>query len=417
VILPGEPGQSQAAPGGGSGIFIPGMAPMAGGLSGGSVSAEALSKFVQILDSVDAEGEYIPQTVEQFADIIEAEKSVERDRLALFELARNLLSQQEQLPAEEMMELVTSLTKMLDLAMLKKDVPLYFALVDRIYILLHPENGLDLEAKRHAAAALVNELEGEKLRRLVMIVAPDDPAQVAKLASFLRAFRKSLPDEIIDMLESVDDQEDMSRLEELLVKASQGSLAFFKNKLYDRRVPVVKAALKCLARLATDDAIELMMRAARHPSPEVRIIVLRLMKIRRGERFKGLLRDAIADKDPEVRLEALRQIAFTGDRAFRGFLEQKIESRDFEALALGEKITMAKALASMAGEQVEPLFLKMLEKRSLLHRDEANESRVAAAEALAVIGGEKSREALVRASGSSNLQLKETCERLLRSMK
>jgi HEAT repeat protein len=416
VIVPDVPGEPQAPATGGSGIFIPGVAPMAGGIGGGAVSAEALSKFVQILDSVDAEGEYIPQTVEQFAHIIEEEKSEDRDRLALFELARNLLSQQDLFPSGEMMDLVTFLSKMLDLALLKKDIPLYFALVDRIYVLLHPENSLDVDVKKKAVAVLMNEIEGDKLRRLVMTVAPADPAQVAKLASFLRAFRKSLPDEIIEMLESVDDGDDLSRLEDLLVRASQGSLAFFKNNLYDRRAPVAKAALKCLARMATDDAVELMMRAARHPSPEVRITLLRLMKIRREERFKELLRDAMMDRDSEVRLEALRQIAYTKDRAFRGFLEQKIESRDFEALALGEKITIAKALASMAGDGVEPLFLKMIEKRSLLRRDEANESRIAAAEALAVIGGEKSREALVRAAGSSSEQLRETCERLLRGM-
>jgi len=366
---------------------------------------------------VDAEGEYIPQTVEQFADIIEADQSEDRDRMALFELARHLLSQQDPVPAEEMKDLITSLVRMLDLAMLKKDIPLYFAVLDRLYLLLHPENSLDMDVKKHAAASLMKEIEGEKLRRLIMTVSPGDPAQVAKLASFLRAFRKSLPDEIIEMLESVDDENDISRLEDLLVKASQGSLAFFKTKIYDRRVPVVRAALKCLARMATDDALELMARASRHPSPEVRIILLRLMKIRRGERFKALLREAIKDKDPEVRLEALRQIAFTKDTAFRGFLEEKIESKEFEALALNEKVTIAKALASMAGERAAPLFLKMLEKRSLLHRDEANESRIAAAEALGVIGGEQSREALVRASGSSNQQLRETCERIVRSMK
>jgi HEAT repeat protein len=157
-----------------------------------------------------------------------------------------------------------------------------------------------------------------------------------------------------------------------------------------------------------------MARAARHPSPEVRALLVKLMKIRKGPHYRKVLMDAVMDRDDAVRMEAVRQISFLKDPYFKKKFLERVESKEFAEAPQAEKIAVCKSLAAMGGKEVEPLFIKWLEKRALLHRGEADEMKIAAAEALGVIGGDGSREALVRASGSSNPKLAEVCSRILR---
>jgi HEAT repeat protein len=381
-----------------------------------TVSVESIQRFVKILDAVDAEERYTPQDLEPIRELVEQEMSEENDRNAVADLARSLLSYGARLQPPRAADVLSTVAKMLGLALEMRDIPLYFTVADMIYLMLALDVDIDFEVKRQAASILMDELGGEKLRRLVLAVSSDDPIQVAKLGSFFSAFGKSLPDGLIRVVEGLEDEEEQARVEDILLRVSYGDIAFFREKLYDRRLGVVRSILRCLARMGTEEAAMLVTRAAKHPLPEIRVLALRLMRLRKEEADAGVLLEALADRDEKVRLEAVRQISSLRNPVFKSALVEKAESKDFVGLPLGEKVAVCKALAELAGKEAEPLFIRMIDRKALIRKEEVNELKIAAAEALAVIGGERAREAIVGASDSTSQQVMEAFERILRSM-
>jgi hypothetical protein len=407
--------------------YLRSLLPAGGGGGGGgegeaaapadaAVSVESIQKFVKILDAGDAEERYTPQDLEPIRELVERELSAENDRCAVADLAHSLLPHGARLQPPRAAEVLSTVAKMLGLALEMGDIPLYFTVADMIYLMIAPDVDIDFEVKRHAASLLMDELGGEKLRRLVLAVSSDDPVQVAKLGSFFSAFGKSLPEGLIRVAGDLQDEEEQARVEEILLRVSYGDIAFFREKLYDRRLGVVRSVLRCLARMGTEEAAMLVTRAAKHPLPEIRVLALRLMRLRKEEADAGVLLDALADRDEKVRLEAVRQISSLKNPVFKKALVEKAESKDFAGLSLGEKVAACKALAALAGKEAEPLFIRMIDRKSLIRKEEVNELKIAAAEALGLIGGERAREAIVRASDSTSPQVVEAFERILRSM-
>ncbi len=383
------------------------------------ISLASIERFLRIVDATDAvvAEEDLEASLEQYKNFVEEETSDDNYRYLIFDLGRSLITVADKLLEHELRDMLASLAQMLHTIVEKGDIPLYFAIIDRLYQILDPKKQLKPEVKQAVGKLLSEEIEEDNLRRLVLNVSIDDPAHAAKLKTFMLAFDRSPPDEVMAIIEKLEDEELIIRAESLLMKLVEDDVAFFRDRIYDRSTAIVKTSLKCLARMGNAAAMQLVSRAVRHPNPEVRMFVLKLLKIRKGPEFRTSLFEMVSDKDEVVRMEAIREVSFSKDPFFKKKFLEKVESKQFGSLPLREKIAVCKSLAAMAGKEVEPLFIKWLGKRTFLAKADVMDIKIAAAEALGVIGGDTSRKALIKASDTSNRHLKEACEKALRSLK
>ncbi|MFH1437891.1 MAG: HEAT repeat domain-containing protein [Pseudomonadota bacterium] len=383
------------------------------------ISMASIEKFLRIVDATDAvvAEDDLDASFEQYKNYVEEETSDDNYRYLIFDLGRSLISVADKLLEHELRDMLASLAQMLHTVVEKGDIPLYFAVIDRLYLLLDPKKKLKPEVTKAVGKLLSEEIEEDNLRRLVLNVSIDDPAHAAKLRTFLHAFDRSPPDEVLAIIEKLEDEELIIRAESVLMNLAEDDAGFFHDKIYDRNVPIVKTSLKCLARMGNKEAMQHVSRAVRHPNPEIRMFALRLLKMRKGPEFRTSLFEMVSDRDEEVRMEAIREVSFSKDPFFKKKFLEKVESNKFGSLPLKEKIAVCKSLAAMAGKEVEPVFIKWLGKRTFLAKADVMDMKIAAAEALGVIGGDTSRKALIKASDTSNRQLKEACEKALRSMK
>ena len=383
------------------------------------ISMGSIEKFLRIVDATDAvvTEDDLYASFEQYKSYVEEETSDENYRYLIFDLGRSLIAVADKLLEHELGDMLASLAQMLHSVVEKGDIQLYFAVIDRLYLMLNPKKKLKPEVKQAVGKLLSEEIEEDNLKRLVLNVSIDDPAHAAKLKTFMLAFDRSPPDEVMAIIEKLEDEELIIRAESVLMKLAEDDVAFFRDRIYDRNVAVVKTSLKCLARMGNEAAMQIVSRAVRHPNPEIKMFVLRLLKIRKSPEFRPSLFEMVSDKDEEVRMEAIREVSFSKDPFFKKKFLEKVESKQFGSLPLQEKIAICKSLAAMAGKEVEPVFIKWLGKRTFLAKADVMDMKIAAAEALGVIGGDTSRKALIKASDSSNRQLKEACEKALRSMK
>lgn len=385
-------------------------------LSEAELSGQNIRKLLQVIDSIEegAVSQVLPE--KEVQEAIEKELSEQNYRLLVFNITKSLITLLTN-SFQKSQEVIEGITHILEVTARAGDILLYLKILENIYPLFKRDNGLPHQTKEQLYQMLLNETKDEKLILLISSFSAENINYISNIDYLYRVTKKSLFDCLLEIIVKTEDEDIISKIENILIILSNGKVEVFSSRLYDRRIPVVKSMLKCLARIGNEEAIEALSKVSKHPSEEIKLFLIRVLKIRKGPAYRKALMEALSDKHEKVRLEALRQITFEKDSSFAGKLKSIIESDEFVTLSLEEKIATTKAFASSDRDAAEDILIKMISKKSLFHRDEINQIKIAAAEGLGIVGSQKAKEVLINSLDTSIKPLRETCERILRSMK
>jgi len=232
-----------------------------------------------------------------------------------------------------------------------------------------------------------------------------------------RAFVASLPETSLGALCNVLGglQNPLARrwFLDALANKAQGNVLPFLPFLRDPRPELVMDVAEIVGRSGSERAVGPLRELLRHPDVRVRRKGLQGLSHVSGARAVDLLSEALFDKDPRIRMEAARSLGVVGRRAVP-ILLTVVEQPDFGSRPLAEKRVFFEALGYAGGQEVLPVVVGALKRRSFLRRGQTDELKACALEALGWIGGPearrllgehvKDRSVLVRTAAQSGLR-------------
>ena len=194
------------------------------------------------------------------------------------------------------------------------------------------------------------------------------------------------------------DGSDMSHLRDLVSQAGGITL---------------ERTLRALAESRDDQTVARIAMAASEASEEARLKIVSLMTEGGRKDLGPVLVPLLSDSSGAVRLAAIDAIAELGvEKAVPGLCEMVEREANFgEGARLKE--AAVRALGSLGVGNAVPALCSVLRARAFLSKLGSHRPRMAAAEALAALGGPDSREALERGCRSMHPGVRDACRRAL----
>lgn len=177
-----------------------------------------------------------------------------------------------------------------------------------------------------------------------------------------------------------------------------GSEETIGERLDSCRPETAIALIRILAELGSEMAADAISVGFRSMKPEVRVEALQQLPERASERLAPELLALLQDPEPQVREEALRVVAKLKMRAIGPEIVRFIGSPPFHTRSIDERKTWLETLASLNPARAESLAIEMLTSWTMIPKAEREQTRVAAAEALARFGSRHVLEAIGSAS-------------------
>ncbi len=171
--------------------------------------------------------------------------------------------------------------------------------------------------------------------------------------------------------------------------------------LRDNRWFVVRNTILILGRIGDKRAVDFLRNALGHGDERVRKEVVRALGSFPGPNILPHLREALGDESPAVRSMAARAFGTVGNSPVaKKIILEEIKKKDFARKDLAEKKSFFEALSSWHDEDVLAFLKQSISRKSLLRRSSQDDTRVAAAFALALMGRDADVAELI--NGSDN---------------
>ena len=241
--------------------------------------------------------------------------------------------------------------------------------------------------------ALAIGFEEKSCAALVEHLNTNLPDVVAALDDFLGLLPESATGALCQVLSEVTHPAARKRMVEALSRRARAGVDYFIPYLKDPRPEMVRDVALILGETKSDKAIRPLRELMRHPDVNVRCVALeglcRLGPAKAGD----VLMNALQDRNQNVRLTAVKSLGEAGRVAVPALM-QIIADRDFKERDLAEKKAFFRALATAGGEQALPVFKEFISQKSLFKRQQVEELRACACEALGWVGGRHAHELL-----------------------
>jgi hypothetical protein len=183
----------------------------------------------------------------------------------------------------------------------------------------------------------------------------------------------------------------------------------------DRRWFLVRNITYILGRIGKEQTLPYLQKAFYHQDARVRREAIQGLGLLGTPKALGLLVKAISDEDERIRSMAAINLGKAGRNTGLAPLLEVVQSKEFQRREGEEIKTFFDAIGMIGSSEAVPVLQQILERRTLFGRAKADEMRVGAAAALAMIQTPQAKAVLTAGKESKDVSIRTACLQAIRT--
>ena len=200
-----------------------------------------------------------------------------------------------------------------------------------------------------------------------------------------------------------------------LAEIGKDSIELLIPFMEDRRWFLVRNIVYILGRIGKEESLPYIQKAFNHQENRVRREAIQALGLIGGQKTVGLLVRALTDDDVRIRCMAAINLGKTGKKAGLIPLIEIVQSKDFYKREPVEIRAFFNGIGMAGSDEAVSVLRDLLERKSWFGRGKADETRIGAAHALAMIGTPDAIAILEEGEDSKDETLRDACTQALRS--
>ncbi len=221
----------------------------------------------------------------------------------------------------------------------------------------------------------------------------------AILPKFFEIFGSSAVPFLIERLGVEKNRKKRFKISALLKSMKQRALPQLLSCLEDERWYLIRNVIFIIGEIADSTTIQFLKHPLRHPDHKVRRETVRALHKIGGDEALASISEMMSDPDPSVAATATELLGTINyPKAIEKMLLIASREKPFEGASDLQRRIAIENLGKLKISDAVPCCIQIIKKRRLLSAKEDSDIRRAAVQALADIGGEPAREALIYAS-------------------
>ncbi len=307
---------------------------------------------------------------------------------------------------------ISLLTKSAEECAARDDVEALMSVISALGAEASQQSGQDASRRAVAGGALARCSTEQAVACLTNHLS-DAPADIKKqIISLLGLLGEPGLRALVEIVR-VGEDEDVIRAMSILLERDDGDLSHVRDLMAEARGITLERALKALVEIRGDDSTRKLAIAISEAGEEARLQLLQLITEGRLTEFANVIIPFLADSSNTLRLAAVNAVANLDVQAAAPALCEVITHETSFGDGARLKEAAARALGRLGATSAVPVLCEVLRGKALLSKIGSYRPRIAAAEALAMLGGPDSKEALEKGCRSMHPAVRESCRRAL----
>jgi hypothetical protein len=201
-----------------------------------------------------------------------------------------------------------------------------------------------------------------------------------------------------------------------LVQICRGNIEPLYRGLKDPRWFVARNVLYVIGRIGNPDSLEKLRPLVSHKEVRVRKELIHTLDTFRDDRARDMVLDLVEDPDSSIRTQALRSLASEHHDPALDTLLNLVHRKSFLQYDAREKMEWFRALGQIGGNEMIPLFQRLLGRgmRAWFNKTAHEETALAAVEGLRRIGTPEAQGVIMSGQKTSRKRIREACQRATR---
>jgi HEAT repeat protein len=221
----------------------------------------------------------------------------------------------------------------------------------------------------------------------------------AILPKFFEIFGKASVPFLIERLGAEKNRKKRYKISALLKSMKQKAFPQLLHYLEDERWYLVRNVIFIIGEIGNSTTIQFLKKPLQHPDHKVRRETVRALHKIGGDEAWAFITETMSDPDSSVAVTATELLGTVHyPKAIKKMFLIASREKPFEEASNLLRKTAIENLGKLKVAEAAPHCIQIIKKRSLLGAKEDSDIRRAAVQALAEIGGEQAREALIYAS-------------------
>ncbi len=242
-----------------------------------------------------------------------------------------------------------------------------------------------------------------------------EEARLEEINAYLLLLSKNSIRPLVKLLGELKNSKARRVFCDALAEIGKDSIELFTPFMEDRRWFLVRNIVYILGRIGKEESLPYIQRAFNHEENRVRREAIQALGLIGGQKTIGLLVRALTDNDVRIRCMAAINLGKMGKKAGLIPLVEIVQSKDFSKREPVEIKAFFNGIGMAGSDEVVSVLQDLLERKSWFGRGRIDETRIGAAQALAMIGTPDAIAVLEEGKNSKDEALREACVRALRS--
>jgi hypothetical protein len=257
---------------------------------------------------------------------------------------------------------------------------------------------------------------GEEVRieRIGRILEKEE-VPLEEVNAYLSLLQKNSIQPLVKLLGELKNSKARRVFCDALSEIGKNAIELFIPFMEDRRWFLVRNIVYILGRIGKEESLPYIQKAFNHGENRVRREAIQALGLIGGPKTVGLLVRALTDEDVRIRCMAAINLGKAGKKAGLIPLVEVVQSKEFYKREPVEIRAFFNGIGMVGSNEVVPVLQDLLERKSWFGRGKADEIRIGAARALAMIGTAEAIAILEGGKDSKDETLRDACTQALKS--
>jgi HEAT repeat protein len=286
-------------------------------------------------------------------------------------------------------------------------------LLKRIYLLLKTDGLQDWQIEK-IREILLEAGEEVRVARIGKVLEREE-VRLEEVSAYLSLLQKNSIQPLVKLLGELKNSKARRVFCDALSEIGKDAIELFIPFMEDRRWFLVRNIVYILGRIGKEESLPYIQKAFNDEENRVRREAIQALGLIGGQKTVGLLVRALTDNDVRIRCMAAINLGKTGKKTGLIPLVEIVQSKDFYKREPVEIKAFFNGIGMAGSNEVVPVLQDLLERKSWFGRGKADETRIGAAHALAMIGTPDAIAILEEGKNSKDETLRDACTQALKS--
>ena len=286
-------------------------------------------------------------------------------------------------------------------------------LLKRVHLFLKSDGLQGWQAEK-IGQILLEAGEGARVARVGKIVESEE-VRPEDVNTYLSLLQKNSIQPLVRLLGELKNSKARRVFCDALSEIGKDAIELFIPFMEDRRWFLVRNIVYILGRIRKEESLPYIQKAFNHEDNRVRREAIQALGLIGGQKAVGLLMRALTDNDVRIRCMAAINLGKMGKKAGLIPLVEIVQSKDFYKREPVEIKAFFNGIGMAGSDEVVPVLQDLLRRKSWFGRGKADETRIGAAHALAMIGTPDAIATLEEGKNSKDETLQDACTQALKS--